>query len=44
MTMIIDFLRRMLCRHKRGTLVAIAFDGEATYQCVACGKHVRRPL
>ena len=38
------FLRRLLCSHKRGRMLAIEWDGAAVYECAACGKHVRKPL
>lgn len=38
------FLRRLRCRHQRGHLLAIEFDGESVYECADCGKHVRIPL
>jgi hypothetical protein len=44
MKAVIEFARRLLCRHRRGTLVAIEWDGTAVYECCACGKHVRKPL
>ncbi len=40
----LNFLRRLFCRHSRGRLVQIEWDGETVYECVACGKHIRRPL
>lgn len=36
--------RRLTCKHTHGHLVAIEWDGEAVYECIACGKEVRRPL
>ena len=36
--------RRLMCKHTRGHLVAIEWDGEAVYECIACGKDIRRPL
>ena len=37
--------RQLLCPHTHGRrLLAIEFDGEAVYQCAACGKHIGRPL
>jgi uncharacterized C2H2 Zn-finger protein len=39
-----NFLKRLLCRHKRGHLVRIEWDGEAVYQCERCSKLVRKPL
>jgi len=44
MQAMMKFLRRLLCRHQNGRLLAIEFDGEAVYECAACGKHIRRPL
>ena len=38
------FLRRLLCSHKRGRILAIEWDGAAVYECAACGKHVQKPL
>ena len=35
---------RLRCKHTHGHLVAIEWDGEAVYECIACGKLVRRPL
>jgi len=40
----LKFLRRMFCRHTHGKLVTIEFDGVAVYECVACGKFVRKSL
>ena len=39
-----NFLKRLLCRHKWGHLVRIEWDGEAVYQCERCSKLVRKPL
>lgn len=39
----LKFLRRLLCRHTHGRLLAIEWDGESVYECAACGKHVRKP-
>jgi hypothetical protein len=39
-----NFLRRLICRHTHGRLVRIEWDGTAVYECVACGKHVEKPL
>ena len=36
--------RRLVCKHTHGHLVAIEWDGEAVYECIACGKDIRRPL
>ena len=41
---VMTFLRRLLCRHRYGRLLAIEFDGESVYECAACGKLIRRPL
>lgn len=38
------FFKRLLCRHTHGRLVAIEWDGEAVYECAACGKHIRKGL
>lgn len=38
------FVRQILCRHKRGTLAFIGWDGEAVYVCERCDKLVRKPL
>ena len=40
----LQFLRRLLCRHKRGRLLCIEFDGTSVYECVMCGKHIEKPL
>ena len=39
-----NFFRRLLCRHRQGRLVAVEWDGTAVYECAACGKHVEKPL
>lgn len=40
----LKFLRRLFCRHTHGKLVAIEFDGDAVYECIACGKFITKPL
>lgn len=40
----LKFFRRLLCRHTHGHLIAIEWDGEAVYECVRCGKKIRRSL
>lgn len=35
---------RTRCPHQHGRLLAIEFDGTAVYECVACGKPIRKPL
>lgn len=40
----LTFFKRLLCRHTHGKLVAIEFDGEAVYECAACGKRIWKPL
>lgn len=40
----LTFFKRLLCRHTHGKLVAIEFDGEAVYECAACGKRIGKPL
>lgn len=35
---------RARCAHPHGRLLAIEYDGESVYECVKCGKHVRKPL
>ena len=42
--MMMKLIRRLLCRHKFGRLLAIEFDGEAVYECCACGKIIRKGL
>jgi hypothetical protein len=37
-------LRRLFCWHTHGRLVRIEWDGEAVYECTACGRHIRMPL
>lgn len=39
-----QFFMRLVCRHTHGKLVAIEYDGEAVYECAACGKFIRKPL
>lgn len=41
---LLTLLRRLLCRHKRGKLAFIGWDGEAVYVCERCGKLVRKGL
>lgn len=38
------WLRQLFCRHARGRLVAIEWDGESVFECERCGSHVRKPL
>ena len=40
----LKFLKRLFCHHTHGRLVAIEYDGEAVYECAACGKHIRKGL
>jgi transposase-like protein len=40
----LNIIKRLLCRHTHGRLIAIEFDGEAVYECTSCGKTVRKPL
>ena len=35
---------RTSCNHTHGRLLAIEFDGDAVYECAACGKHIGKPL
>lgn len=35
-------VRGMACRHPRGRLVAIEWDGTAVYECDTCGKHISK--
>ena len=44
MVALTSFFRRLFCRHRRGYLVAIEWDGTAVYECKACSKHMRIPL
>lgn len=44
MAALTSFFQRLFCRHRRGYLVAIEWDGTAVYECKACSKHVRIPL
>ena len=36
--------RRLTCPHTHGHLVDIEWDGVSVYECIACGKIIRRPL
>jgi len=38
------FFKRLFCRHTHGKIVSIEYNGEAVYECAACGKHIRKPL
>lgn len=35
---------RSTCAHSHGRLRAIEYDGEAVYECVVCGKSIRKRL
>lgn len=35
---------RAACPHRDGYSIAVSFDGELTYVCASCGKHVRKGL
>jgi len=37
----IKFFKLLICPHKKGTLLAIGFDGVSTYRCNECGKLIR---
>lgn len=39
-----EWLTRTSCSHTHGRLLAIELDGEAVYECAACGKRIVRPL
>ena len=39
-----EWLARTSCNHTHGRLLAIEYDGEAVYECAACGKHIGKPL
>lgn len=39
-----EWLARTSCNHTHGRLVSIEFDGEAVYECAACGKRLGKPL
>lgn len=39
-----DFLKRLMCRHKRGPLLWIEWDGTSICECSGCGKQIRKPL
>jgi hypothetical protein len=39
-----EWMASARCNHAHGKLLAIEFDGEAVYECVACGKRIRKPL
>ena len=41
---LLAFFKRLLCKHKRGFLLAIEYDGASLFECADCGKHVRKPL
>jgi hypothetical protein len=39
-----EFFRRLFCKHREGTLLAIEWDGVSVYRCRACKKVFRVPL
>jgi hypothetical protein len=41
---VLKFLRRLLCRHTHGRLVAIEWDGTSVYECNVCGKRIAKGL
>ncbi len=36
--------KRLLCKHKEGKVLNIAWDGETIVECACCGKVIRIPL
>lgn len=36
--------KRLLCKHREGKVLEIAFDGESVIECNSCGKVFRLPL
>jgi hypothetical protein len=37
-------LKRLLCPHTHGRLVAIELDGTSVHECSACGKRISQEL